>query len=168
MKVCPKQEKMKIKITQFVQSEYCLISVREKIDNLKILGRRRWLADKWGVGLCNNSDINVSLLTFELNSARKAKVKSLWIQLSTPLNLSLPYTVRMSAQVCPGAPPKNLTLHMMKRICFSFYHYRGETRSFLTMLNTSFGRNGSKLNMEETEKTGPSPEIGGFTKQEHK
>ena len=52
----------------------------------KILGKRRWLADKWGFGVCNNSDINVSLLTFEVNSGRKAKAKvwginfpSLWI-----------------------------------------------------------------------------------------
>ena len=75
-----------MRFTPLVRSENFLISVKslKKFENLKILGKRRWLPDRWGVGLCNNTDINVSLLTFEVNSARKAKVKSFRIQLSDP------------------------------------------------------------------------------------
>ena len=35
-----------------------------------------------------------------------------------------------------GGVPKNLTLHWMKKICFSFYHHKRQIRSFPTMYNT--------------------------------
>ena len=35
-----------------------------------------------------------------------------------------------------GGVPKNLTLHWMKKIFFSFYHQKEEIRSFPTMYNT--------------------------------
>ena len=42
---------------------------------------------------------------------------------------------------------KNLTLHRVRKIFFSFYHHKVEIRSFPTMYNTwgcSLGRNGPK------------------------
>ena len=35
-----------------------------------------------------------------------------------------------------GGVPKNLTLHWMKKIFFSFYHHKRQIRSFPTMYNT--------------------------------